>query len=203
MGERITSSTREALSAASTSRSHRAEAGISSWSIHRSRPSSRYCRASFNANSPSARAYEKKILSAMVPAALQSLPIHSQIPRGRERHSANAVALQNLSPHPKSATLALKLEPPMERIPAAEAERNLADLLNRVRDEGASFEIVRGDEVVACIVAPKPAPKITTVGDFLKALEKIPPLDPAEAAAFEADLEAIRKEFPAPESKWD
>ena len=91
----------------------------------------------------------------------------------------------------------------MERIPASEAERKFADLLDRVRDEGASFEIVRGGEVVACIVAPKPSPKVTTVGDFLKALENIPPLDPAEAASFEADLEAIRKELPAPESKWD
>ena len=90
----------------------------------------------------------------------------------------------------------------MDRL-AAEAERNLADLLNRVRDEGASFEIVRGDEVVACIVAPKPAPKTKTLGDFLEAMKSWPRLDPEDAAQFEADLEAIRKELPMPDVKWD
>jgi antitoxin (DNA-binding transcriptional repressor) of toxin-antitoxin stability system len=36
-----------------------------------------------------------------------------------------------------------------ERISEEEAARNLPDLLTRVRDEGASFEITRGSEVMA------------------------------------------------------
>jgi antitoxin (DNA-binding transcriptional repressor) of toxin-antitoxin stability system len=45
----------------------------------------------------------------------------------------------------------------MSRISATNAARNFSDLINRVRYQGASFEIEHGHEVVAQIILAVPA----------------------------------------------
>jgi antitoxin (DNA-binding transcriptional repressor) of toxin-antitoxin stability system len=90
----------------------------------------------------------------------------------------------------------------MERISATDAARNFSDLLNRVRYQGKSFEVARGSEVVAKIVPATP-PQTVKVADLDTLLAELPRLDPKDAARFEEDLEAIRREATVPEPKWD
>lgn len=92
----------------------------------------------------------------------------------------------------------------MERITADKAARTFSGLLERVRDEGESFEIMSGGEVVARIMpAAEPSPKTKTLGEFVEAMRTWPRLDPEDAMAFEKDLAEIRKEFPIPDNEWD
>lgn len=90
----------------------------------------------------------------------------------------------------------------MERISATEAARNLSDILNRVRYQGASFEIARGNEVVARIVPATP-PRTVKVADLDKLFASLPKLGLEDAERFEEDLRSIRREATLPESKWD
>ncbi len=96
----------------------------------------------------------------------------------------------------------------VHRISEREAAENLSGVLDRARD-GESFEITRGDEVVARIVPSVLEPTIEvvkkscTVEQFVALWQRLPRLDPEDAAAFEADLAAIRKEFPMQEREWD
>ncbi len=89
----------------------------------------------------------------------------------------------------------------MKRISATEAARRFSDLLNRVRYQGASFEIARGNEVVARIVPAAP-PRTVKVADLDELFAKLPKLDPEDAERFEQDLRSIRREATLPASKW-
>ncbi len=89
----------------------------------------------------------------------------------------------------------------MERLSATEAARRFSDLLNRVRYQGASFEIARGNEVVARIVPAAP-PRTVKVADLDELFEQLPRLDPEDAERFEKDLRSIRRDASLPESKW-
>ena len=94
----------------------------------------------------------------------------------------------------------------IERITEAEAARDLPGILDRVRIEGLTFEIVRGDQVVARLepaATTEGAPKFGTMDALLDALRKIPPLDPDDSRAFEKDLGDIRREFPMQIREWD
>ena len=92
----------------------------------------------------------------------------------------------------------------IERITEAEAARDLTGMVERVRSEGATFEIVRGEDVVARLVPPPSEPsKIGTMAGLLEAMRKFPPLSPEESAAFEKDLADIRKEMPMQNREWD
>ncbi len=89
----------------------------------------------------------------------------------------------------------------MERISATEAARKFSDLLNRVRYQGASFEIARGNEVVARIVPAAP-PRTVKVADLDGLFAKLPKLDPEDAERFAQDLRSMGREATLPESKW-
>lgn len=90
----------------------------------------------------------------------------------------------------------------MERISATEAARNFSDILNRVRYQGASFEIARGNEVVARIVPAAP-PRTVKVAALDELFTKLPKLGPEDAERFEEDLRSIRREATLPEPEWE
>ena len=75
-------------------------------------------------------------------------------------------------------------------------------MLDRARD-GESFEIMRGEEVVARLVPSAPAKKVCTVADFIAAWQHLPRLEPGDAEQFEKDLDKIRREMVLPEPEWD
>ena len=92
--------------------------------------------------------------------------------------------------------------PMMERVSATEAARRFSDLLNRVRYQGASFEIARGKEIVARIVPASP-PRVVKLAELDELLAKIPRLAPEDSAQFESDVDAMRRLAVTPEPKWD
>jgi antitoxin (DNA-binding transcriptional repressor) of toxin-antitoxin stability system len=90
----------------------------------------------------------------------------------------------------------------MNRISATHAARNFSDLINRVRYQGASFEIERGNEVIARIIPA--APSITlTIADLDEQWAQLPRLDSEDAGLFEASIQDIRQNATLPESLWD
>lgn len=90
----------------------------------------------------------------------------------------------------------------MKRVSATEAARKFSDLLNRVRYQGASFEIARGKEIVARIIPATP-PRAVKLAELDKLLAQLPSLAPDDAARFEEDVDSVRREMVLPEPKWD
>jgi hypothetical protein len=72
------------------------------------------------------------------------------------------------------------------RITEAEAVRDVAALLDRVRTQGVTVEIVNGEEVVTRIAPPgnveTPSAKACKVEQFIELWKRLPRLDPEDAA---------------------
>jgi prevent-host-death family protein len=89
----------------------------------------------------------------------------------------------------------------MARITATEASRNFSDILNRAQYRGESFDVTRGNQVVARIV---PASRKRVTGrELLRMWQNWPQLDSEDAAQFEKDIAEIRVAAPAAPYKWD
>ena len=73
-------------------------------------------------------------------------------------------------------------------ITATEAARSFSDVLNRVRYQGAEFDIVRGNEVVARLIpaAPTGGVDLNRLNELVRTL---PRLGPREAERFAHDIE--------------
>ena len=88
------------------------------------------------------------------------------------------------------------------RISATNAARNFSDLINRVRYQGASFEIERGNEVIARIIPASP-PLSLSIADLDDQWAKLPRLDADDVPLFEVNLLDIRQNATLPDSLWD
>jgi len=88
----------------------------------------------------------------------------------------------------------------MVRISVAEAERDFANLVNRVHSEGIPVELERDNEVIAHLTpaAPRSRLKVGQLNAFLQALPKLE----EDADAFLDDVREIRREFPSEPSPW-
>lgn len=88
----------------------------------------------------------------------------------------------------------------MYRISVSEAERDFANLVNRVYSEGIPIELERGDEVIAHLTPAEPRSrlKVRELNAFLEGLPKLR----EDADAFLEDLRAIRRGFPAEANPW-
>jgi antitoxin (DNA-binding transcriptional repressor) of toxin-antitoxin stability system len=94
-------------------------------------------------------------------------------------------------------------KPTTERSTAAEAAEHLPELLARVVAEGARFEVTSGSDVVAEVV-PKECARSATSGELDQLLSKLlPPLDPDDAADWEALADGIRREAKVPPNPWE
>lgn len=98
----------------------------------------------------------------------------------------------------------------IERITEAEAIRDISGLLDRVRVDGVSVEIVRGDSVVARLspgladaLETANAPKHGTIDALLKALDKVPAAPAEECEAWERELADLRRQSPTQVREWD
>jgi antitoxin (DNA-binding transcriptional repressor) of toxin-antitoxin stability system len=80
----------------------------------------------------------------------------------------------------------------MNRISATNAARNFFDLINRVRYQGASLEIERGNEVIARIVPAIPSATLS-IADLDEQWAQLPRLDPEDSGLFEANIQEIRQ----------
>ena len=88
----------------------------------------------------------------------------------------------------------------MHRITVAEAERDFANLVNRVYSEGVPVELERGDEVVARLTPAVPRSRLE-VRDLNAFLQGLPKLG-EDADAFLEDMRTIRRVFPAEADPW-
>ena len=85
------------------------------------------------------------------------------------------------------------------RVQATELARSLSDILNRVRYRGERFVIERNGQPVAHL-GPAEQPSGPTLGDLVRILERLPPLD----EDFAADVEALQSSQPKIElPPWD
>ncbi|MCI0376006.1 MAG: hypothetical protein L0215_00215 [Gemmataceae bacterium] len=83
----------------------------------------------------------------------------------------------------------------------AEAEKNFAQLVNKVYTEGVSVDLERDDKVIARLTPAEP-PSPLTVGKLNAFLRGLPSLGD-DAVDFAEDVRAIRAEFPAEANPWD
>ncbi len=90
----------------------------------------------------------------------------------------------------------------MNRVSATNAACNFSDLINRVRYQGASFEIERVNEVVARIVPAMPSATLS-IADLDERWMQLPRLDPEDADLFEASIHDIRQNATFSDSQWD
>jgi antitoxin (DNA-binding transcriptional repressor) of toxin-antitoxin stability system len=83
----------------------------------------------------------------------------------------------------------------------AEAEKNFANLVNKVYVEGISVDLERDDKVIARLTPAEPRSPLT-VGELNAFLRNLPSLGD-DADGFVQDVRAIRAEFPTEVNPWD
>ena len=86
------------------------------------------------------------------------------------------------------------------RIAATDAAKNFGRLVDRVREEGATYVIERGGKPVAQI-GPV-APRVTTVTEFIEFIKHLPPADEEYLGAVEEAV-AMFNEPRVPENPWE
>jgi antitoxin (DNA-binding transcriptional repressor) of toxin-antitoxin stability system len=77
-------------------------------------------------------------------------------------------------------------------VSVTEAARHFADYINRVAYKGESFTLMRGKKPVAELT---PSPRGRRLGELPAMFASLPHLDPGDADAFAADIEAARAEL--------
>jgi antitoxin (DNA-binding transcriptional repressor) of toxin-antitoxin stability system len=89
----------------------------------------------------------------------------------------------------------------MDKINATEAARRFSDILNRVSYQGASFEIIRGNKVVARVLPAAPASPLKAE-DLNQFFAGLPPLEDDDREHFAEVIESVRKGFPPEVDPW-
>ena len=89
----------------------------------------------------------------------------------------------------------------MTRISVTQAVRNFSDLLNRVQYQGSSFELERGNKVIALLTPAELKSPLTMneLGEFLASLPSLAD----DANAFARDVESARRGFKAETDAWE
>lgn len=84
-----------------------------------------------------------------------------------------------------------------QAITATAFSRNLSALLNQVRYQGISLNVMRGKDTVACVSPPlaHAGYPLAQLGELLAGL---PRLSAAEADSFAADLATLRQQLTPP-----
>lgn len=87
-------------------------------------------------------------------------------------------------------------------INATEAARNFSDVLNQVKYQDTSFEIMRGRDVIARIVPIGPARGLR-VSELNALFAKLPRLAEDDVDVFERDIEESVMRLAGKEHEWD
>lgn len=80
----------------------------------------------------------------------------------------------------------------MNRISATNTARNFSVLINRVRYQGASFEIERSNEAIARISPAAPSATLS-IADLDEQRSQLPRFDPEDAELVETIIHEIRQ----------
>ena len=89
-----------------------------------------------------------------------------------------------------------------DKISATDAARRFSDVLNQVRYQGAEFDIVRGNEVVARLVPAAP-PGGVALDRLDELVRSLPRLGPREARLFALDIERGLARLRADAVEWE
>ncbi len=87
-------------------------------------------------------------------------------------------------------------------INATEAARNFSDVLNQVKYQDTSFEIMRGRDVIARIVPIGPVRGLR-VSELNALFAKLPRLAEDDVDVFERDIEESVMRLAGKEHEWD
>ena len=87
-------------------------------------------------------------------------------------------------------------------INATEVARNFSDVLNQVKYQGTTFDVIRGRDVVARIVSAGPAGGLK-VSDLNNLFAMLPHLDEDDTAAFEHDIRESVAPLTNKGHEWD
>ena len=90
----------------------------------------------------------------------------------------------------------------VETLSATEAARRFSEILNLVRYQGKSFEILRGKEPVARIVPTRASPS-GKVSELRSLLAGLPKLTDEEFESFAKDLQSVRDAAGSPQERWE
>ncbi len=90
----------------------------------------------------------------------------------------------------------------MRKITATAAARRFPEPLSHVEHQGESFEVARGNEVVARLVLATP-PGSVPVAELDQLFANIPQLDEDDIEAFENEIRAVRSNLDIPVAKWE
>ena len=88
-------------------------------------------------------------------------------------------------------------------ISATEASRSFSNILNKVHYQGESYEIKRGNEIIAKIIPITSKKSFLKISDLDKLLKYIPHLDKQDQDAFANDVEKIRTQMKLEDKSWD
>jgi hypothetical protein len=88
------------------------------------------------------------------------------------------------------------------KVSATEAARNFSDLIGQVRYQAASFDVVKGKEVVARIVPAGPSAP-TTLGEQARQLAGGAHLAAEDVASYAADVAEALGQLSLGDSEWD
>jgi len=83
----------------------------------------------------------------------------------------------------------------------AEAERNFAQLVEKVHREGVTIDLERDNQVIARLSPPEKR-KTVTVGELAEFLRSLPPLGD-DAESFAEDVRQARTGYPPEADPWD
>lgn len=86
-------------------------------------------------------------------------------------------------------------------ITATQLARNFSDLLNQVRYQGLTLEVVRGNEVVACVSPPSVASGFP-VAELDRLMASLPRLSDEESREFLADMHEAMTSLTATPEAW-
>jgi antitoxin (DNA-binding transcriptional repressor) of toxin-antitoxin stability system len=96
---------------------------------------------------------------------------------------------------------AKKISSTAKKISATEAARSFSDVVSRVRYRGEEFIVEKAGEAV-CRISPvaRRRPAKSTIGDFLRLLEELPPVDDEYR---DTVRELTRQQGKMPRSPWE
>lgn len=89
------------------------------------------------------------------------------------------------------------------RVTATELSRNLSALLGEIRFRRIDLEVTKGDQVIARVVPPDPAPTGCPIDRLDDLFRRLPMLGRQEADAFAADVHAVRRVLTESGTAWD
>lgn len=87
----------------------------------------------------------------------------------------------------------------MESISVTQAARGFSDLLNRVHYQGISFELTRGNRVIA-LLSPAEAPRGAPIERLDGLFASFPKLEDDDD--WEAELDELRANLPKDQDPW-